>query len=45
MTNHYKGLYDARYEHDACGVGLLVNVGGRTVVLKVPIRSPVTVPE
>ena len=29
MTNHYKGLYDARYEHDACGVGLLVNVGGR----------------
>ncbi len=24
-----KGLYDPRYEHDACGVGLLVNVGGR----------------
>ncbi|MDE6379408.1 MAG: hypothetical protein K2L11_02970, partial [Muribaculaceae bacterium] len=25
----HKGLYDPRYEHDACGVGLLVNVGGR----------------
>ncbi len=23
-----RGLYDARYEHDACGVGLLVNVRG-----------------
>lgn len=23
------GLYDPCYEHDACGVGLLVNVGGR----------------
>ncbi len=24
-----RGLYDPRFEHDACGVGLLVNVGGR----------------
>ena len=23
-----RGLYDSRYEHDACGVGLLVNVKG-----------------
>ena len=23
-----KGLYDSRYEHDACGVGLLVNIKG-----------------
>ncbi|MCM1137044.1 MAG: glutamate synthase large subunit [Muribaculum sp.] len=23
-----RGLYDSRYEHDACGVGLLVNVRG-----------------
>lgn len=29
MKYQYKGLYDPRYEHDACGVGLLVNVGGR----------------
>lgn len=26
---HQRGLYDPRFEHDACGVGLLVNVGGR----------------
>lgn len=24
-----KGMYDSRFEHDACGVGLLVNIGGR----------------
>ena len=29
MDVYNKGLYDPRYEHDACGVGLLVNVGGR----------------
>ena len=29
MEVYNKGLYDPRYEHDACGVGLLVNVGGR----------------
>ncbi|MDE6552313.1 MAG: glutamate synthase subunit alpha, partial [Muribaculaceae bacterium] len=29
MEVRNKGLYDPRYEHDACGVGLLVNVGGR----------------
>ena len=23
-----QGLYDPRFEHDACGVGLLVNVRG-----------------
>jgi len=23
-----KGLYDARYEHDACGVGMVVNIHG-----------------
>ena len=22
------GLYDAAYEHDACGVGMLVNIHG-----------------
>ncbi len=26
--NHSQGLYDSQYEHDACGVGLLVNVKG-----------------
>lgn len=25
---HKKGLYDAAYEHDACGVGMLVNIHG-----------------
>ena len=29
MEQNNRGLYDATYEHDACGVGLLVNVGGR----------------
>ena len=24
----YKGLYDAQYEHDACGVGMVVNIHG-----------------
>lgn len=23
-----QGLYDSRFEHDACGVGLLVNING-----------------
>ena len=23
------GLYDAAYEHDACGVGMLVNIHGQ----------------
>ncbi len=26
--NQTRGLYDSRFEHDACGVGLLVNVKG-----------------
>ncbi len=25
----YGGLYDPRFEHDACGVGAVVNIGGR----------------
>ncbi|MDE5840786.1 MAG: glutamate synthase subunit alpha, partial [Muribaculaceae bacterium] len=29
MIDIQRGLYDSRYEHDACGVGLLVNIGGR----------------
>ncbi|MDE6018956.1 MAG: glutamate synthase large subunit [Muribaculaceae bacterium] len=29
MTDIQRGLYDPIFEHDACGVGLLVNVGGR----------------
>ena len=29
LANSTRGMYDSRYEHDACGVGLLVNVGGR----------------
>ncbi|MDE6652078.1 MAG: glutamate synthase subunit alpha, partial [Paramuribaculum sp.] len=29
LANSSGGMYDSRYEHDACGVGLLVNVGGR----------------
>ncbi len=28
MHNQQRGLYDPRFEHDACGVGLLVNVKG-----------------
>ncbi len=28
MQNQKRGLYDPRFEHDACGVGLLVNVKG-----------------
>ncbi len=28
MQNNKRGLYDPRFEHDACGVGLLVNVKG-----------------
>ncbi|MBI1884400.1 MAG: hypothetical protein HYS08_09390, partial [Chlamydiae bacterium] len=24
-----QGLYDPRYEHDACGVGFVVNIKGR----------------
>lgn len=28
MQTQHRGLYDSRYEHDACGVGLLVNVKG-----------------
>jgi len=24
-----RGLYDARYEHDACGIGAVVNINGR----------------
>ena len=28
MYNQRRGLYDPRFEHDACGVGLLVNVKG-----------------
>ena len=28
MYNQRRGLYDPRFEHDACGVGLLVNVNG-----------------
>lgn len=27
-NNHIRSLYDSRFEHDACGVGLLVNVRG-----------------
>ena len=30
MTSHPKqGLYDPRNEHDACGVGFVVNIKGR----------------
>lgn len=29
MTRNNLGLYDPAYEHDACGVGLLVNINGR----------------
>ncbi|MDE6556501.1 MAG: glutamate synthase large subunit, partial [Duncaniella sp.] len=29
MSENARGLYDPTFEHDACGVGLLVNVGGR----------------
>ena len=28
MIKTAEGLYDPRFEHDACGVGLLVNVRG-----------------
>ena len=41
------GLYDAAYEHDACGVGMLVNIHGEKshdiVVPRVRITRPVTV--
>ena len=26
---HTQGLYDPRYEHDACGIGAVVNINGR----------------
>ncbi|TMD47699.1 MAG: hypothetical protein E6I86_08615 [Chloroflexi bacterium] len=28
MLRH-AGLYDARYEHDACGIGFVADAGGR----------------
>lgn len=28
QINIERGLYDASYEHDACGVGMLVNIHG-----------------
>ncbi|MBN2057801.1 MAG: glutamate synthase large subunit [Candidatus Saganbacteria bacterium] len=28
-TEHDRGLYDPRYEHDGCGVGFVVNIKGR----------------
>ncbi|MDR0852255.1 MAG: glutamate synthase large subunit [Clostridiales Family XIII bacterium] len=26
---HEQGLYDPKYEHDACGIGMIVNIDGR----------------
>ena len=28
QTQHQKGLYQEVYEHDACGVGMVVNIHG-----------------
>lgn len=28
QINIERGLYDTSYEHDACGVGMLVNIHG-----------------
>ena len=28
MDSKHKGLYDAAYEHDACGIGMVVNIHG-----------------
>lgn len=28
QTETRKGLYQAEYEHDACGVGMIVNIHG-----------------
>ena len=29
LTPRKQGLYDPLYEHDACGMGFVVHVGGR----------------
>ncbi|MFI3172789.1 MAG: glutamate synthase large subunit, partial [Eubacteriales bacterium] len=29
MTNNTQTLYDSRFEHDACGIGAVVNIDGR----------------
>ena len=29
VDSHNRGLYDPCYEHDACGVGMAVNIDGR----------------
>lgn len=29
MDNQTKGLYDARFEHDACGIGAVISIKGR----------------
>jgi glutamate synthase (NADPH) large chain len=29
MTSEEKSLYDSRYEHDACGIGMVVNIQGK----------------
>jgi glutamate synthase (NADPH/NADH) large chain len=29
MSKQHKGLYDPRFEHDACGVGFVVNIDGK----------------
>jgi hypothetical protein len=28
-----KGLYDSRYEHDACGIGFVANIKGISILL------------
>lgn len=28
-TEHMQGMYDPRFEHDACGIGMLVDIKGR----------------
>ena len=32
MSNQHKGLYDPRFEHDACGVGFVVNIDGKNLL-------------
>ena len=34
-----EGLYDPRYEHDACGVGFVVNIKGRTLARRRRARA------
>ena len=33
VGERFSGLYNAAYEHDACGVGMVVNIHGNNCLL------------